>query len=223
MLASRRLCCCLVAASMLTVSACGAGMGPSPAPTPITSGYVDPTGDAFGTGLGTNWDITSVKTLRTGSGSSYTTLRVDITFTAAPSIPAPGGAGGPSHVVGFVEFDTDQDPSTGVPSNAVNFCPSGGPSGIEFYVNLFARNANGTYDVVNATTAAKSGEATPSVSGNTLTLTIPLSAMGNDDGATNMDTVLGNGAEPTDCAPDGGGAVITRPQAARWQAPAYRR
>jgi hypothetical protein len=221
-LSSRRLY-YLVIAVMVATTGCGAGVGPSPGPTPITSGYLDPTGDAFGAGLGTNWDITSVKTLRTGSGGSYTTLQVDITFTTSPSIPAPGSAGGTTHVVGFVEFDTDQDAATGVLSNAAAFCPGGGPSGIEFYVNLFTRNANGTYDVVNAVTAAKSGEATPSVSGNTLTLTVPLSAMGNDDGATNMDTVLGNGAEPTDCAPDAGGAVITRPQGARWQAPVYRR
>ena len=77
------------------------------------------------------------------------------------------------------------------------------------------RLANGNYNIHQyAAGFPVTGQATPSVSGNTVTFSIPLSALGNDDGATSVGVFAGNWnagtINPTDCGPNGGGMVITR-------------
>ncbi len=199
----------------LVVSACGGVM----APGPVMNTFVDPTGDEFGTGAGTDWDITTIATTRTGS-----TLTVNITFTTAPSLPSPGSFGGPTHVTGFLDFDVDQIGATGAAPFTSLYCPAPpapGTFGMEFYVDLFFRNAAGGYDVFTSSDV-DSGDATPAVSGNTLTLTIPLFALGGDNGATNMDMAIGNSAEPTDCAPDGASMGTRPPLRALWRSRAHR-
>jgi uncharacterized repeat protein (TIGR01451 family) len=47
------------------------------------------------------------------------------------------------------------------------------------------------------------------LAGNVLTLTIPLAALGGDDGITGMNAVLGNGIVPSDCVPDSVAALVT--------------
>jgi hypothetical protein len=75
--------------------------------------------------------------------------------------------------------------------------------------------SNGNYAVTD-TNLFPTGEATVSLSGAVLTITVPLSAMGNDDGQTHLYTFAGNlnGGilNTTDCAPDPTGAVVTSPR-----------
>jgi uncharacterized repeat protein (TIGR01451 family) len=47
------------------------------------------------------------------------------------------------------------------------------------------------------------------LAGNVLILTIPLTALGGDDGITGMNAVLGNGIVPGDCVPDSVAALVT--------------
>jgi len=172
---------------------------------PITAGLVDALGDAFG--LAT-YDILSIRTSRTS-----TTLTIIITFDPAtpPSIPPAGSIVGPGDLAGFITLDTDQDAATGIPSANTFWCPTFPLSaiGVDLFIDLFFRNIAGNYNIIETTWFTDVGDATPSVAGNVLTLTIPLTELGGDDGITDMNSVQGDDVGPTDCIPDEGAAVAT--------------
>lgn len=171
----------------------------------ISAGLVDSPGDTFGANT---YDIVSITTSR-----SSTTLTVVITFDplTPPSIPLPGSTAGPGDLVGFIDFDIDEDDTTGVVPATSLYCPCSPSSAIgsELFVSLFARNASGNYDIIATATLANIGDAVPSLTGDVLTLTIPLTDLGGDDGITDMTAVVGANTGPTDCLPDAGVAVVT--------------
>ncbi len=172
---------------------------------PINAALVDAAGDVFG--LGT-YDITGISTSRTS-----TTLTVTINLTASPTIPAPGMAVGPGDLAGFVCFDTDEIVATGIPSANFYFCPCGPFAaqaiGSDYFVSLFFVNAAGNYDIYKTPGFTDVGDAAYTLAGTVLTLTIPLTYLGGDDGITDMNAVLGDGVGPTDCIPDEVTAVVT--------------
>lgn len=171
---------------------------------PIAAELVDAIADAFGPAT---YDITSIRTSRTS-----TTLTVTITFNPAtpPTIPSPGSLVGAGDLAGFITFDTNQG-APGIPSANSFFCPTLPLSAtwVDFFVFLFFRNAAGNYDIYETTFFTDVGDATPTLVGNVLTLTIPLTDLGGDDGITNMNSVQGDDVAPTDCIPDEGAAVVT--------------
>jgi hypothetical protein len=179
---------------------------------PLTAGLIDPTGDAvdiMSVGTMVNYDITSIKTSR-----SSTALTLSITFdsTTPPTIPAPGAFVGPGDLAGFITLDTDEDATTGLPSANSFFCPSSplSASGVDFFIFLFFRNTAGNYDIYKTTPGFTDvGDATPTLAGNVLTISVPLSALGGDDGITYLSSVQGDDVGPTDCIPDEGAAVVT--------------
>jgi len=196
----------LLLASALVVAGCGtsplqpAGTGGQVVPEQAR-GTSDPFGDAFGTS-GTNYDITRIAVERR-TGEVWVTVH----FVQNVLLPPPGMVPGGAELAGVVQLDTDQNSATGGANAVTRFCPNPSGVGPEFYVLLFGRLANGNYPVVD-TGFNPTGEATPVlVRPNVLSLRIPLSAIGNDDGRADVDSVFGNGAEPTDCAPDNGGFV----------------
>lgn len=172
---------------------------------PISAELIDALADTFGAAT---YDIAGMKTSR-----SSTTLTVTITFNPAtpPTLPAPGAVVGPGDLAGFIGFDTDRSALTGIPSANSFYCPTLPPSaiGVDFFIDLFSRNAAGDYSVISAATLAPVGFATPNLVGNDLTLTVPLTDLGGDDGITDMNSVQGDDVGPTDCVPDEGGAVAT--------------
>jgi hypothetical protein len=172
---------------------------------PINAAIVDASGDAFGPGP--PYDVTRVSTSRTAD-----TLTVTVALTTAPSIPAAGNVVGVGDLAGWICFDTDESIATGIPSASFYFCPTlpvVPAIGTEYWVSLFSVNTSGNYDVLETTGFTDVGDATPSVAGTTLTLTIPLTELGNDDGQTDMNAVFGDDVAPTDCAPDEVSAVVT--------------
>jgi len=185
----------------------------------ITSRYADPTGDAVPAAGGTTYDVTQVVTNRIDNppGGAYDTLQVVITFNQAVVLPPPGSAPdiAGTQLGNLIHIDADRNAATGFGNS---FC---GLNGLEFLVDgNTTRLANGNFPVFTGTFfSTLSGEATPSVSGNVLTVNIPLSALGGDDGETNLVELAAqrfNGFDNlTDCAPGDpvagtGGAVITR-------------
>ena len=72
----------------------------------------DPIGDTFGTGA-VQHDITS---------AYYTTTELIVSVTFAGTI-APGNSGQPNAVVGLIDFDTDQDSTTGILSSVDFYSP----------------------------------------------------------------------------------------------------
>ncbi|MEX0765195.1 MAG: hypothetical protein WD140_00140 [bacterium] len=180
-------------------------------------------GDATASG-GIAYDVTEVVTNRIDnpSGGAYDTLQVVITFNQTVVLPPPGSAPNTAgtQLGNLIHIDADRNPATGF-GNSI--C---GLDGLEFLIDgqgqpgQPARLANGNYPVFTGPGFfTLSGEATPSVAGNVLTVNIPLSALGGDDGETNLVELaaqrFGNFDNFTDCAPGDpvaqtGGAVVTR-------------
>lgn len=206
---------------VLTLSAallagCGTTL-PGAQPGAVTSTFRDPQGDAFGTS-GTNYDVTQVRSVRTADE-----LAVELTFAQGVFLPPPGGRATGSQLSGVVELDTDQNAGTGnrsaCPTTAV------GPVGVDFYVAMTRRDGAGQYTVYDAVGAPR-GSASVSVSGgssNVVTVRVARAALGGDDLVAHLVVLAGNDSDPnfplvftpTDCAPDAGGAVVTRQQLPR--------
>lgn len=175
--------------------------------SPVVWGFDDPIGDAVPmSGLGgTIWDIHRVVTTRTG-----TAITVSITFVQPVILPPPGGLPTAITLAGHLNFDTDSNPLTGIPPVTATWCPGGSSLGMEYHVHVYSRLASGRYPVKNQHNVI-TGEATPAITAfDTLAITVPLEALGGDDGATRMDMIFGSGLQFTDCAPDAAGNVPTR-------------
>jgi len=111
----------------------------------------------------------------------------------------------------FTGFNTDLNTATGPGMGGA--CGVG--QGVDFIVDGFQspRNANGTYRVEVAAgggLGATTGDATVGLDGPRLTLTVPLAALGGDDGRTNASILAGPGTGFVDCAPDAGQMLPSR-------------
>ena len=220
--------------STLILASCSggnSGSGPLQAatpPPPVVRSYSFAPGKAYAS-AGTTWDIIGVKTTLTGrfsngGGNSYDTLAVDVTFaqditTALPQPGMPLSQGGQLGVV--IGFDSDNNPATG------NFlsCDTSNRklTPFEYFTdqgNGPTRLRDGNYSIVGpGGTAISSGlnpdpasEAVIGVSGNVLTETIFLPAIGVFAGTSapifGIDVSSFNGFNTgpnvTDCVPSDG-------------------
>lgn len=207
----------VVAAVALSVSACGT-LGMSQLAT-ITSTFADGTGDTAPGAPSVVYDITQVLSRRmdTVPFGAYDTLQVEITFAQTVVLSPPGGSGdvaGTQLQFGLI-LNTDQNNSTG----GTWGCDALGLyQGVEYFVDstfVSGRLPNGNYAIrQNVAGFPQTGEASVSASGTVLTVTVPLAALGNDDGATFLGVWAGNrnGGTPntTDCAPAPTNYVVTR-------------
>lgn len=186
----------------------------------ITSSFGDGVGDTAAGALPTVYDITKVVSRRTDNApfGSYDTIQVELTFNQLVALPAPGSSPGASgaELAFDLGFNTDLNTSTGTSLNCGSL---GSWNGVDFAVvgegaPFGTRLGNGNYVITNAA-LTPTGEASVSVSGNVLTINVPLSALGGDDGQTHLYVFAGNRnggiLNVTDCAPDPTGAVVTSP------------
>ena len=186
-----------IAFAITPVSAWDPYTGPKePAsPTLHHTDVADPIGDTFGTGA-VQHDITSFS-------AYYTTTELIVSVTFAGTI-APGDSGQPNAVVGFIDFDTDQDSTTGILSNVDFYSPYTTGLGVDYCVDLFLySSATGDTSVLDDT-GAEVGKAPVSFTSNSFTVRVPLALIGGDDGIVDTATVLGTILEPTDACPNGG-------------------
>lgn len=114
---------------------------------------------------------------------------------AAPS------AFSPQSVVGYLDIDLDQDPTTGVQSNISRLHPNGASGlGVEFYVDLFSeRFSPGYAEILDALTAEVVGLATVAYGPKRVTVDIPLSAL-RGDGVFNYGVIIGDYLDMSDIA-----------------------
>jgi subtilisin family serine protease len=164
-------------------------------PNPLQADFLDtiiedPAGDAEGP-----VDITTV---RAGSdGSTVATMAID--FTSGTPM---------DEAVGFVMFDTDQDPSTGIPPTEFLGKPSQ-DIGVDYFADLFGIHdfepAVYIVDTINFEVVAV---VPVTIEEQTVTFDIPLEAVGGDDGSIDTAMVLGDFFQPTDWAPDEGHGTI---------------
>lgn len=117
--------------------------------------------------------------------------------------------GGPNVMVGCFDFDVDQDPNTGIESVADLFRPTGNTGstgmGVDYFIAMLADDT-GQFDPTLFFLADSLfniiGIFPPDFVGNKVTMAVPLSALGMDDGNINMAVAVGTVPEPTDIAPE---------------------
>ncbi len=161
--------------------------------------FRDPVGDATGA-AGTIYDVTTITVTK-----DSTQARVEVDFVQPVVLPPAGGTATPAEFAGYLDFDTDQNRATGLASCSAAI-------GADRYVDMATgRNLDGTYNV-RTSGGSVVGTASMSASGNRLTATVTKVVLAEGDMTFNLALAAGNGAIPTDCAPDA--AVITVTQ---WQ------
>lgn len=154
----------------------------------------DPIGDTFGIGS-VNHDITSMSAVFDNSAITFT-----VSFVGPIS---PASFGGDRSLFGYIDIDTDQDPTTGAES-AINVFAPGPPIliGADYSVDIFSEEfQDGQVDILNDVFDVI-GSAPITFSANMFSVTIPLSLLGGDDGILNYGVVVGSTVEATDRAPN---------------------
>lgn len=167
--------------------------------TPVTDApqiratAADPIGDTFNVGP----DLTAITAETDGTN-------LTLTLDFAGAIEPPPGTGGGIEVIGFIDIDTDQNGATGLAGGNVGmFCPMPPANfGIEFFVNLGSFDAMTNTVMVFDAAGMPVGTAPITYGATSLSVVVP-NALIADDGIVNVNTVIGNIAAPTDCAPDG--------------------
>lgn len=156
----------------------------------------DPAGDEFSTDASAG--LVPPDIVKLTAWPEAGNLRIEIEFVDNVVSEVTGG---PNVVVGWVDIDSDQNPATGTMPLTDDFRPAGGSTGMgsDYVVQLFTLSGN--FDVFDSAFMSV-GTITPTFSGNTLSMAIPLSLLGGDDGFVNLATVVGTVPEPTDIAPD---------------------
>ncbi len=157
----------------------------------------DPENDTFGSGP-IQIDITGFSADVAGGE-----LMIGLTFAGAVSPPDSGEL---NAAVGFIDIDADQDGTTG-DGPWTDFLTGSNATGLgnEFYVDFFTYSAvDGAVDVVDDGTEIVTGRAPVSFTSTSMTVHIPLSLLGGDDGAVNTAAVIGTVDEPTDKVPNAG-------------------
>ena len=161
--------------------------GPGTIPT-LSTIITDPAGDSL--------DSNDVTTVRAGSdGTAVAAMAIDFAATTPMS-----------EVGGYIYLDTDQDPSTGLPAEALFGLP-GQDVGMEFFADLFEANSDGFVPIFDAETFELVAIVDATVEDHTITFAMPLEALGGDDGFINTAMVVGF-AGPSDWAPDEGHGTI---------------
>ncbi len=182
--------------AVMPTSAWGPYTGPKEPALPSShhTDIADPIGDTYGTGA-VQHDITSFS-------AYYTATELIISVTFAGTI-SPGDSGQPDAVVGYIDFDTDQDPTTGMTSNVDGNSPYTTGLGVDYFVDLFDYSSATGDTSVYDDTLTEVGRAPVSFTSNSFTVRVPLALLGGDDGIMNTATVLGTLPEATDACPNG--------------------
>ncbi len=110
--------------------------------------------------------------------------------------------GSTSDLCGYIDLDVDQDHSTGTEA----LCDSYGGStgmGMDYYIDFMPNAAWGTVALRDCN-ARYVGEVTATFDGTTVTLTLPLSMIGDEEGNIDYAAVFGDREEPDDIVPNTG-------------------
>lgn len=178
----------------------GGGGGPGTGGTSASFSFTDPAGDRLAGGD----DIGSPDVVQVSGSYDADELTIVIIFDAAV---VPWSANQLNSLDGFVDFDVDENESTGIPAAADE---SGGNAGLGAELYLSLRDVGGTHMTL-VHTGTKEFTGVPALfEGRTVTIRVPRAALGDSDGRLRMATVVGHPGTPaTDFAPDEGNWTIT--------------
>jgi hypothetical protein len=160
----------------------------------VKSSLTDPVEDTFGF-VDSDIDLVGFSARIEGGALAFV-----IDF--AVPIDAPG-SGGANEINGYIDIDADQNGATGDAPFVDVLTTFVTGMGNEYYVDLGAFDA-GTVAVWDDVTDSQVGSAPAVFDGSTLTVRVPLSLLGNDDGFVHTAVLVGTPTLPTDAAPNGG-------------------
>lgn len=174
----------------------GIGQGPGPGTDVVSQTEADLTGDTFGN-RGVQWDITGLTVTRD-------TEAVTVVLEFSTNLISPT-SGDTNAMIGFVDFDTDQDSATGARTIVDQFRRDSGSTGMstDFSVVLTNYRADSTVNVFDEEGIIM-GQVKPIFSGKKVTVRIPRSMLRDDDGFLNAAAIVGTQGSPTDIAPNRG-------------------
>jgi hypothetical protein len=163
---------------------------------------VDPGGDTLNTFAQTTSTAPAIDLLSLRGDFKRDSLILTATFSGAVT----SEPGSPNFIRGYVEFDLDDDPSTGYTYfPVIIFYPAFPDIGSEYVLSLFGSDA-----AILALGSDADGQfAVPSqvqvnYGGSTVVVRVPMSLLGNDDGNFSIKGVIGPMNRPTDVFPNSG-------------------
>jgi plastocyanin len=162
----------------------------------VAETVTDPVGDTFGTG-GVQWDLTAFTVSHDSGG-----VTAQLDFSTDVLSPVSGDT---SAIIGYVEFDLDQDTVSGGGSVVDEFRNNRGSAalGVDATVDLTLYGADSTVAVYD-TLLNVVGRVKPVFDGHRITIRVPRALIGNDDGVLNAAAIVGSTRRPTDFVPNDG-------------------
>ena len=189
------------AAALITFGGCGDSSGPGGGGGgggggTTTAKVTDPIGDTYGVDS-VQWDLTALTVVRDAGG---VTVVLDLSALVLSPV-----AGDTNATYAFVDFDTDQDSTTGISSIVDDNRPGLGSTGmgVDYWIDLANFASDSTVNVVSAALSI-TGTVRPTLAGASITAFIPLTMLGGDDGFLNAAAIVGTIIEPTDIIPEDG-------------------
>lgn len=148
-------------------------------------------------------DITSVRS---------TFNMASLTFTVSFAHPVAPPSSRSLDFIGFIDIDTDQNPATGINSNAnVVFTPPV-TLGVDFSIDVFSEWAHpGFVDVFSTKSRTIVGRVPIAFTETSLSVTVPLAFLGGDNGAVNYSAYFGVVGTWTDRVPNDAGPLTSIP------------
>jgi len=164
--------------------------------------FSDPVGDTFRDSV-TQWDLTGMTINRDASA-----ITVRLEFASEAISPTSGDT---TAMTGFVDFDTDQDSSTGIHNTIDGFRPPGTDStglGTDYQLKL-RRYESDSSVTVSDSLGEVTGRVKPVFDGKSVTIRIPLVLLGDDDGALDAAAIVGDLHRPSDVVPNNGHITVS--------------
>ena len=166
-------------------------------PSALETVIDDPDDDSLG-------DV-EVTAIRGGSDNAEMSVAIDFDLDTPMDEPA-----------GYLFLDTDQDPETGYPPEELAGLPEQ-DIGLDYFADLFSiHDPDNPVVLVWDSNFELVAEVPALIEGQTLSFSIPLTALGNDDGSADVASVIGDFFEPLDWAPDEGHGTIRTFTDADW-------
>jgi len=133
-------------------------------------------------------------------------LLLTLRFSANISAPARHAA---NSVYGFIDLDVDESAATGV-EPGINIFGGNAEQGIEYEISLFGGDETSVelYGLDGSL-----GRVAVRFDGDSVTIRVPLSKLGRDDGNLSLTAVFGTYGRATDVAPNTGVVLARRPAA----------
>lgn len=194
----------LPAVVMLLFAACGdsTGLGANQG----RFDFADPAGDTVAS-AGSADTLPALDALEMGGSTDRDTLVLTLRFAE----PVSSGDQAPNSVVALLEVDADADTATGIPALTDPF-PRTAQMGVDYYIFIPGDSGSGA-EVQNIATQS-STEYPASYGATSVTVRVPLEAIGAPQRTFRVVGLVGTPQRPTDLLPNTGSYTIVVPSAA---------